>query len=478
MNRSLISYILGKVMQMIAALLLLPCIVAIYYQESSGYSFLFTAVLCVTLGTLLSLKKPKVMELYPKDGLVITALAWIIISLLGAIPFTLSGEIPNYIDALFETISGFTTTGATILDDVEALSHACLMWRSFTHWIGGMGVLVFLMSILSLAGGNNMYLMKAESPGPSVGKLMPKVKHSARMLYIIYIVLTILQILLLLLSGMPFFHAMTLSFGTAGTGGFGILNSSIASYTQLQQGIITVFMLLFGVNFSLYFLIYTRKFKECLKNEEVKWYFRIFFFAVILIVINSYSNFNSLLDAVHHVAFQVSSIMTTTGYATCDFAQWPMFSQMILLLLMFVGASAGSTGGGMKVSRIVILFKALKKEIDYLVHPRRVKPITSDGVTVDKSIIKSITTFFFCYMILIFGSTLLLTLNNLDLATNFSAVVSAVGNIGPGLSKVGPTFSFSLFSPFEKIVLMFDMLAGRLELFPMLILFFPSTWKK
>lgn len=478
MNGPLITYILGKVLQVFGGFLMLPCVTALIYGEKEGISFLIVAFISTALGTIVSLKKPEKLEMYSKDGFVVTALAWILISIMGAIPFTLCGDIPSYVDALFETVSGFTTTGASILNDVEALCHASLLWRSFTHWIGGMGVLVFLMSILSLADGNNMYMMKAESPGPTVGKLVPKVKYSARILYLIYILMTLIQITLLVITGMPWFHAITISFGTAGTGGFGILNDSTASYTWIQQDIITVFMLLFGVNFSIYFLLFSKKVKECFKSEEVKWYFRIFFIAVALITMNSIECFQSVREAIHHVAFTVASIMTTTGFATRDFGVWPVFCQTVLLLLMFCGACAGSTGGGIKVSRVVTMVKIVRRELSYLLHPRRMKPIKVNDEIVDKTTIRSIEAFFICYILILLGSTLLLTLNNVDFTTNFTAVVSAINNIGPGLNQVGPTCNFSFFSPFQKFVLMFDMLAGRLEIFPIMILFFRSTWKK
>ncbi len=424
------------------------------------------------------LKKPKSTVFYAREGFVAVSLSWIVLSITGALPLFLSGEFPSYTDALFETISGLTTTGASILTDVEALSKCNLFWRSFTHWIGGMGVLVLILAILPLAGGYNMYLMRAESPGPTVGKLVPRVKHTARILYEMYIFMTVIQIILLLITGMSPFASMTLAFGTAGTGGFGVLNSSIGSYSVASQAVITVFMILFGINFNVYYLIRVRKPQQAFQHEEMRYYLGIIFAAVLMITINIRGSFHSLLEAFHHAAFQVASIITTTGYSTVDFNVWPEFSKFILVMLMFIGACAGSTGGGIKVSRVVIMLKLVKNELSYLIHPKRVRQIHFEQHVVNKDILRSISVFFIAYALIYGGSVLLITLDNLDFTTNFTAVAATLNNIGPGLSQVGPASNFSVFSQPAKYVLMFDMLAGRLELFPLLLLFTPSTWKR
>ena len=402
------------------------------------------------------------------------------LSFFGALPFWFSRQIPSLVDAMFETISGFTTTGASILSDVEALSPSLLMWRSFTHWVGGMGVLVFVLAILPLAGGGySMYLMRAESPGPSVGKLTPKVKNTAKILYLIYLVMTVLQMILLLIGGMPLFDSLATSFGTAGTGGFGIWNDSIAHYNSYYlQGVITVFMILFGVNFNVYYLLSIRKWKEALQCDEARVYFGIIACSILVITINIRAMFPTLFDAFHHAAFQVGTIITTTGFSTVDFDQWPELSKTILVGLMLVGACAGSTGGGMKVSRLIIWFKEIRKEIASLLHPRSVKVLKTEGKVIEPSVVSSVNAYFITYFFLYAASVLIVSLDNFDFTSNFTAVAATLNNIGPGLGAVGPTCNFGGFSILSKLVLMFDMLAGRLELFPMLLLFSPSTWKK
>jgi trk system potassium uptake protein TrkH len=396
---------------------------------------------------------------------------------MGSLPFYISGQIPNFFDALFETISGFSTTGSSILSDVEALDYCMLFWRSFTHWIGGMGVLVFILAILPLARGESMHIMRAESPGPSVEKLVPRMRTSASLLYGIYIGMTVLQILLLIVGRMPIFDALTLTFGSAGTGGFAIKNTNMMSYSPYLQGVITVFMFLFGVNFNFYYFILLRKVKDAIKMEEVRWYFVIVVIAVCLISLNT-GGFGGFLGAIHHSAFQVSSIITTTGYATLDFNYWPSFSKTILVLLMFIGACAGSTGGGIKVSRIIVLFKTIGKEMSYLVHRRSVKVLKLNGKKLEKENIHSINVFFVTYMVLFAASFLLISLDNFDITTTFTATLATLGNIGPGLGVVGPMGNFGEFSILSKLVMMFNMLAGRLEIFPILLLFSPSTWKR
>jgi len=478
MNIRIILYFLGWVLKIEALFMILPYIIAAIYQEKSGIYFLIVGLVSGVLGWLISHKPPQNRAFYAREGFVSVALSWIVLSFFGALPFYLSGEIPLFEDALFEIISGFTTTGTSILPDVEALSRCMIMWRSFTHWIGGMGVLVFILAILPMVGGCNMYIMKAESPGPSVGKLVPKVKTTAKILYLIYFAMTLVQIVILLGSGMHWFDAVAMSFGTAGTGGFGILNDSAASYTTFQQGVITVFMILFGVNFNVYYLFLIKKPKEALLSEEARYYLLIILAAIVLITWNIRGSFSSLFQAIHHSAFQVASIITTTGYATLDFDLWPSFSKTILVILMFIGACAGSTGGGMKVSRIVIGMKTVKKELSTLIHPRSVKILRFEGKAIEHTVLRSVNTYFIAYMVIFVVSLLIVSIENYDLVTNFTAVTTALNNIGPGLGKAGPTCNFSFFSPLTKIVLMFDMLAGRLELFPMLLLFSPRTWMK
>lgn len=473
----MIRYILGWILMLEAGLLLLSCVVAVVYRERAGLSLVGTALLCAVAGGCMTVKKPSDHKIYAKEGFVIVALSWIVMSCLGAVPFVLSGAIPSYIDALFETASGFSTTGASILSDVESLPRCILFWRSFTHWIGGMGVLVFVMAVIPLSGGTSIFLMRAESPGPSVEKLVPAAKKTAFILYAMYIAITLVEMVVLLLGRMPVFDSIVLTFGTAGTGGFGIRNDSLGSYTDFQQIAVTVFMILFGVNFNFYYLLYRKKWKEAVSTLEVRVYFLVIFAATVLIAVNARGFFDSAFDAVKHSAFQVATIITTTGYSTVDFDLWPAFSKTILCVLMFVGACAGSTGGGMKISRFILMFKALHKELDYVIHPRNIRKVTMDGKSVDHTVMRSVNMYFVAYIAIFVISLFCISLDNLDMTTNFTAVSAALNNIGPGLSLVGPTGNFGIFSPFAKLVLIFDMLAGRLELFPMLILFSRHTWK-
>lgn len=479
MNIRMILYFLGWIMNIEAVLMLLPCIAALIYQESCGLWFLAVIAVCGSMGILFTYRKPKNTVFYAKEGFVSVAMSWVILSFFGALPFYLSREIPVFEDALFEVISGFTTTGSSILPDVEALSRCMLLWRSFTHWVGGMGVIVFMLAVLPLVGGGyNMHIMRAESPGPSVGKLVPKVRATAKILYLLYFGLTVMQIVLLLISGMPAFDTICLSFGTAGTGGFGIFNDSIASYSTLQQAIITIFMIAFGINFNVYFLFWIRKPKDALCCEEARGYLLIIALAVFAITWNVRHLFPSIVQAFHHAAFQVATIITTTGYATVDFDLWPEFSKTILVLLMFVGACAGSTGGGMKVSRVLIALKQVKKELGTLFHPQSVKILKMEGKKLEHDIVRSVNAYFIAYASIFAVSLLIVSFDNFDFTTNFTAVAATINNIGPGLAGVGPTCNWSGFSPLAKYVFMFDMLAGRLELFPMLLLFAPSTWRR
>lgn len=486
MNIRMIRHILGWLMIFEAAFLAVPTLTAVIYRESVVWYYLGTLALCGLVGWLCTLRKPTNTVLYAREGYVIVALSWILLSLLGALPLWLSGEIPSFVDALFETVSGFTTTGASILSDVESLSHAALMWRSFTHWVGGMGVLVFIMAFLPLAGGQNMHIMKAESPGPSVSKLVPRVRTTAMILYSIYLVLTVVEFIFLLCGGMSVFDALNISFGTAGTGGFSIRNDGMAGYSGYIQTVVTVFMLLFSINFSCYYLLLLGRLKDAF-NAEVRAFLLIVAAAigVITLDLRLHDVINSITGeaftgygAFHHAAFSVASVISTTGYATADFGAWPALSQTILLGVMFIGACAGSTGGGIKVSRILLVFKSIRRELDRLVHPHRVRKISMDGHAVDADVTRSTNVFMLAYMLVFAGSLLVISLDNFDFLTNFSAVTATINNIGPGLSQVGPASNFGLFSPLSKLVLVFDMLAGRLELFPMLALLMPGTWKR
>ena len=477
MNGAMILYILGQVLRIEGMLMLPSFAVGLLYGEQQGWVYLFWGITCITLGTLITLRKPKNTMIYLKEGCVATALCWIILSAFGCIPFVLTGEIPRFVDAMFETVSGFTTTGSSILTDVEAMSHSSLFWRSFTHWIGGMGVLVFLLAVLPMAGGSQFNLMKAESPGPSVGKLVPKVGATARLLYIIYFGLTVLEIVLLLLGGMPVFDSIANSFGTAGTGGFGIIGDSIASYSPYLQWVITIFMILFGVNFNAYYFILFGKVKKAFGMEEVRWYFIIILVSTGIIfatLLGTYAPF----EALTHAAFQVGTIITTTGFATADFDQWSSLAKTVLVLLMFVGACAGSTGGGIKVSRIVVLFKSAIREVGTFIQPRSVKRINVEGKPVEHEAIRSINVYLTTYVLIFAASVFIISFEGKDLVTTFTSVAATINNIGPGLELVGPTASFAHLTDLSKWTLIFDMLAGRLELFPMLILFHPTIWKQ
>ena len=479
MNFSIVRYIIGYVLAFEAAFMALPCIVALIYQETDGWSFVITAILCLLFGAFLLRKKPKNQIFYVKEGFVTVALRWIVLSVMGCLPFLFTRTITNPVDALFETVSGFTTTGASILSDVEILSKSMLFWRSFTHWIGGMGVLVFLLSIIHVKGsGSHMNLMRAESPGPSVSKLVPTVRSTAKILYLLYICMTLVEILLLVLGQMPLFDALTISFGTAGTGGFGIKNDSMAGYSVYLQVVVTVFMILFGVNFTAYYLILRKKFRQAFSMEEVRCYFLIIFASVVVISLVVREQYGSFGEAIQQAAFQVGSIITTTGYATTDFNLWPEVPKTILVLLMFVGACAGSTGGGIKVSRLVILMKTIHKELHTLLHPRSLRKLKLDGHPLEHETVRSTNVFLIAYVLIFAFSVLLVGFDGHDLITNFTGVAATLNNIGPGLELVGPTQNFSIFSNGAKLVLIFDMLAGRLELFPLMLLFVKDTWKK
>ena len=470
-------------MLLIEGIFLIPALlISLFLRENAAaYGFAVTlGLIALVGGPMYFFCRDAKSAFYATDGMVCVAVSWLVLSLVGAIPFYVSEAIPSYIDALFETVSGFTTTGASILPEVEHMAKGLMYWRSFTHWVGGMGVLVFLLAIAPSKGneqGFTMHLLRAESPGPSVGKLVPKMRKTAAILYFLYIILTVLDFLFLIVGGMPVFDAVCTSFGTAGTGGFGIKNDSIASYSPYLQNVTTVFMLLFGVNFSCYYLLTQRQIKNVLKDEELRLYVLIVLGSIGLVVWNLGDFYPTLEETVRHAAFQVSSIITTTGFATTDFDLWPSFSRTILLCLMVIGACAGSTGGGLKVARVLLLFKSLKRNIAQMLHPRKVQVIRNNGSVVSERIVANTNAYLCAYVVLMFGSFVLISLDGYSVGTNFSAVLSCLNNIGPGLELAGPTCNFSIFSTFSKLVLILDMLLGRLEIFPILVLFSPDTWK-
>lgn len=471
---------LGQIVKLEAALLLLPLIVSICYRETNGiFAFLITIVLSLAIGFAITLIiKPKNKLIFAKEGFVIVALAWIVMSAIGALPFVLSGDIPSYIDAFFETVSGFTTTGASVLTNVEGISRGLLFWRSFTHWIGGMGVLVFIMAIIPSISDRSIHIMRAEMPGPIVGKLVPRAKQTAKILYLIYIAMTVLEIVLLLFGGMSFFDSVVHSFGTAGTGGFGIYSDSIASFSPYIQWVITIFMALFGINFNLYYLILIKRFRSAISSGELWCYIGILLASTAIISANIYPIYNNLSDAIRNSAFQVSSIMTTTGFSTVDFNLWPELSKGILLVLMFIGACAGSTAGGLKVSRVVMLFKMIKRELKRMLHPRSVSSVKFEGKTLDSTTLNSVSSYFALYIVIFAAIFLVLCFEPFGFETNFSAVTACFNNIGPGFAAVGPAGSFAEYSAISKIVLSIAMLLGRLEIYPLLFALTPSTWTK
>lgn len=479
MNYKVVRYTLGWVFIIEALCLLVPLLWAFAAGESNyAPHFLGCIAFCLIFGFFMARKRPEKSTMYAKEGFVIVALSWIFISLIGAIPFFTTRFIPNYIDALFETVSGFTTTGASILSDVEKFPQCLLMWRSFTHWIGGMGVLVFLVALLPLSGGSNLHIIKAESPGPSVSKLVPKVSSSAKILYLIYISMTLLEIIMLKFGGLDWFGSLTLSFGTAGTGGFAIKNSGIAEYSPYIQNVITVFMLLYGIDFTFYYLLLMRKARAAFKMEEVRTYIILVIASISVIMLNCVTYYTNIWDNLRYSAFQVGAIITTTGYSTIDFNEWPELSKTILVTLMFVGACAGSTGGGIKISRIIIFLKGIVKEIKIAVHPRRTVKITMNGKMIEHETVRSVNVYMAAYTAIFFVSLLIISVDNFSFTTNFTAVAATINNIGPGLEMVGPTSNFAQYSYFSKIILSLNMLIGRLEIFPILILLSPKSWKK
>ncbi len=479
MNKKMVLNTLGKIVWVEAGLLLLPLIVSVYFSDATVVAFGITIAAAVLIALPLTfLCKPENKVIYAKEGFVTVSLAWILMSVIGALPFFISREIPSYIDALFETISGFTTTGASILNNVEALSKGMLFWRSFTHWIGGMGVLVFVLALSAGVPDRSIHIMRAEMPGPIVDKLVPKARETAKILYILYITLTLIEIVALVLCDMPFFDAVVHAFGTAGTGGFGIKGDSIEGYSAAIQWVITVFMFIFGINFNLYYLVLLRRFKSVVKSTELWLYVGIAVAACIAITININSDCGSIFDSLRISAFQVSSFLTTTGYTTADFNAWPVLSKTILILLMFIGGCAGSTAGGIKVSRIIILGKGIKRELNRLLHPRSVKTLKLDGKRLDEQTLSSTTLYLTIYAFCFLAVFLLLSFDKYDIETNFTAAASSFNNIGPVFGEIGLTSSLSGFSVFSKLVLSAAMLLGRLEILPLLLCFSPSTWSK
>lgn len=483
MNYRAIIYYIGHILRLEALFMLPAVLIAILRQEvSSTIGFAATIGGLLLLSALMLLRKPqKERGIYAREGFVTVALAWILMSLFGALPFYISGAIPSLIDCWFETVSGFTTTGATILSNVEALPMSMLYWRSFTHWLGGMGVLVFMLAIVPMSKGSGVsfHFLRAESPGPVTGKLVPKMLNSARILYTIYVVMTVVEIVLLLLGGMPLFDSVTTAFGTAGTGGFSVRNASIAAYDSFYlQGVVSVFMVLFGVNFNIFYLLLLGEVSQALRNEELRLYLGIIIVSTAAIAINISPLFGNAFEAFHHAFFQVSSIITTTGFATVDFNLWPEFSRFLLLLLMVVGACAGSTGGGVKVSRALIAWKSTRSEMQKLLHPRSVKVMKLDGKVLDDSVVRGVNVFLVSYALITILSMLLVSIDNYSSETTISSVLACIGNIGPGLHLVGPTGNYGMFSFFSKLILSLDMLLGRLEVFPILLLFSPAVWRR
>lgn len=475
----MIIYILGKMLGVEGALLLIPAVVSLIYGEKTGISFLAVAAVLGVIYLVLGRRKPKNNRIYGKEGFAVVGLAWVLWSLFGALPFVISGAVPNYVDAFFETVSGFTTTGSTILQEIESLPRGINFWRCFTHWIGGMGVLVFVMMVTSLDAENAMPLMRAEVPGPEADKLVPKARSTARILYQMYFALTAVEVVLLMFGGMNLYDALVHSFSTAGTGGFSNRNSSVAFYDSAYiDGVITVFMILFGINFNLYFLLLLKNWKSALKNEELRAYLGIIAAAIAIITVNILNIYENVFHAFRYAAFQVASVITTTGFYTADYELWPELSKAVLLTVMFIGACAGSTGGGIKVCRFVILCKSIRQEIRKILHPNVVTMVKINGKKVNNDTMKGINTFFAAYIFILVISVLIVSIDNFDFATSFSGVLTTINNVGPGISKVGPVENFHMCSPLSKLVFCFDMLVGRLEIFPYLLLLSPDLWRR
>lgn len=479
MNFRMIARILSRVTAIEAVLMGLSALVSMYYEETFMLMFGVPIVILIVLTAILGSIRPKSTIIYAREGFWIVAVSWILVSLIGAVPFWITGALPTYLDAVFETISGFTTTGATVFSQVEQLPKGLLFWRSLTHWIGGMGVLVFLMAVVPMSGDRSMHLMRAEAPGPSVGKLVPRARSTALILYGIYCALTLAQVFALLMTGMPLFDSVTTAFATAGTGGFSVKDMGIIDYhNPAAEIIITVFMVIFGVNFNIYYLLIAKKSWKAFKSEELKWYLGIYAGTMVLVLLSILRSCSGLGEALRLSAFQCASIMSTTGFATADFALWPAFSQSALLLLMIVGSCAGSTGGGLKISRVVILVKTIRREIVRTLHPRVVQVIKFEKKPVMDDTVRNVLVYLAVYCLLLYGSVLLVSLDGYDHTTNLTSVLATLGNVGPGLAKVGPMENFGHFSNLSKIVFCVDMLLGRLEIFPLLLLFSKNGWKR
>lgn len=487
MNRRMIFKVIGSILQVESVFLLLSGIVsAIYREEKTVFAFLISAVLAFVLGIILKLfSKPKTTVIYAKEGFIIVAFAWIFMSLIGALPFVLSGAIPSFIDAFFETVSGFTTTGASIITSFDGISHGVFFWRSFTHWVGGMGILVFVTAVLPSVSERPIHILRAEMPGPTMGKLLPRLKDTAVILYVIYIIMTVILTALLIFGGMPIFDSIIHALGTAGTGGFGLKSDSIASYSPYLQWVITVFMVLFGINFNMYYLLLIKKVKTFFTSEEMWSYIGIILASVTIVTINLLSVYKNFSDALRFSSFQVASIISTTGYATANFDVWPALSKSVLILLMFIGGCAGSTAGGIKVSRIVIIFKMIGKEIKHMLHPSTVSTVRFEKKPVQAATTKNIGNYYLIYFVCFFVILLLLSADNVTVGTaynsfetDFSAAAACFNNVGPGFSAVGPAVNYASYSVFSKIVLSVAMLLGRLEIFPLIIALSPSSWSK
>ena len=474
----MIARILGMVLLILAALLVLPLIAGLCYGENV-LNFAVTIAATAALGGIFMLFKPKNRDIYAREGFTAVGLSWILMSLIGALPFVISGDIPSYVDALFETVSGFTTTGSTLLTDVEAMSRGCMFWRMFTHWIGGMGVLVFIMAVLPMSGEHSMHIMRAEIPGPVVGKLVPRARKTAAILYMIYMGLTAIETVFLLCGGMSFYDALLHAFATAGTGGFSTRGASIAAFDSLYiEVVISVFMLLFAVNFNLYFLLLMGRVRDVLKNQELRCFLVIVAFSMLTIAWNISGQYGGFAEALRYSSFTVASLVSSTGFGTADFTQWPQYSQWLLVIIMFVGACAGSTGGGLKLSRVMLLLKAAFSDLRHMIWPRRVNRVQMEGQRVEQAAIRAVFSYFTLYMLILLLGTLLISFDGFDTATNFTAALTCLSNMGPGLGLIGPSGNFSIFSDFSKLLMSFLMLAGRLEIYPILVLFFPSVWKR
>lgn len=474
----MIARILGMVLLILAALLVLPLIAGLCYGENV-LNFAVTIAAAAALGGIFMLFKPKNRDIYAREGFTAVGLSWILMSLIGALPFVISGDIPSYVDALFETVSGFTTTGSTLLTDVEAMSRGCMFWRMFTHWIGGMGVLVFIMAVLPMSGEHSMHIMRAEIPGPVVGKLVPRARKTAAILYMIYMGLTAIETVFLLCGGMSFYDALLHAFATAGTGGFSTRGAGIAAFDSLYiEVVISVFMLLFAVNFNLYFLLLMGRVRDVLKNQELRCFLVIVAFSMLTIAWNISGQYGGFAEALRYSSFTVASLVSSTGFGTADFTQWPQYSQWLLVIIMFVGACAGSTGGGLKLSRVMLLLKAAFSDLRHMIWPRRVNRVQMEGQRVEQAAIRAVFSYFTLYMLILLLGTLLISFDGFDTATNFTAALTCLSNMGPGLGLIGPSGNFSIFSDFSKLLMSFLMLAGRLEIYPILVLFFPSVWKR